>query len=177
MSHCVSKQLKLQNHTCINLIFISGVGLDMSSDLLFISVSNGYVYRSSLSKKSISEPILTPETISYKPQDLSVDWLNRHLYVLGEVYYTKKGWSNTTSYWKILRSDFDGKNQIVALSGFNSRPIHFEVDAYNGSVYFLHYYQSILNVSWVQFTLRFRNNYLYQGHTNISCMLGSKPNL
>ncbi|CAH0586987.1 unnamed protein product [Chrysodeixis includens] len=116
---------------------ISGVGLDISSDSLFISVSNGYVYRSSLSKKSTPEPILTAENISYKPQDLSVDWLNRHLYVLGEVYYTKEGWANMTffSNWEIIRCDFDGKNQIVALSGFNSRPIHFEVDAYNGYLF------------------------------------------
>lgn len=65
-----------------------------------------------------------------------MDWLNRHLYILGEVYYTKESadWSNLTfySYWEIIRCDFDGKNQLVALSGFNSRPIHFEVDAYNG---------------------------------------------
>nr|XP_026496387.1 proto-oncogene tyrosine-protein kinase ROS isoform X1 [Vanessa tameamea] len=118
---------------------ITGVGLDFSSDTLFISVSDGFVYRSSLVKKSISEPILTPKNILYKPLDLSVDWLNRHLYVLGEVYYTRESsnWSNTSLYssWEILRCDFDGKNQIVALSGFNSRPIHFEVDAYNGYLF------------------------------------------
>ncbi|CAB3226870.1 unnamed protein product [Arctia plantaginis] len=118
---------------------ITGVGLDISSNSLFISVSNGYIYRSSLSRKSTSEPILSPKNISYKPQDLSVDWLNRHLYILGEVYYTKESadWSNLTfySYWEIIRCDFDGKNQLVALSGFNSRPIHFEVDAYNGYLF------------------------------------------
>lgn len=112
------------------------MGLDLYSDSLFVSVSNGFVYRSSLTKKGVSEPILTPGNISYKPLDLSVDWLNRHLYVLGEVYYTKEGsnWPNTSLYssWEILRCDFDGKNQLVALSGFNTRPIHFEVDAYNG---------------------------------------------
>lgn len=83
---------------------------------------------------SVSEPILRPNNIFYKPLDLSVDWLNRHLYVLGEVYYTKESLSNSTlfSNWEIIRCDFDGKNQIVALSGFNSRPLHFEVDAYNG---------------------------------------------
>ncbi|KAJ8716622.1 hypothetical protein PYW07_003249 [Mythimna separata] len=114
---------------------ITGVGLDISSDSLFTSVSNGYVYRSSLSKKSTSEAILTPE--NYKPQDLSVDWLNRHLYVLGEVQYRRADWSNVTfiTNWEILRCDFDGKNLIVALSGFISRPIHFEVDAYNGYLF------------------------------------------
>ncbi|XP_072932674.1 proto-oncogene tyrosine-protein kinase ROS [Epargyreus clarus] len=113
---------------------ITGVGLDVYSDSLFVSVSNGYVYRSSLSRKSQSEAIFTPATISYKPLDLSVDWLNRHLYVLGEVYYSKEN-SSLYSSWEILRCDFDGKNQIVALSGFNSRPIHFEVDAYNGYLF------------------------------------------
>ncbi|KAI5646079.1 protein tyrosine kinase domain-containing protein [Phthorimaea operculella] len=118
---------------------ITGVGIDVSSDLLFVSVSNGYVYRSSLSWKSIPEPILSPHNISYRPLDLSVDWLNRHLYVLGEVYYTKDANSSNTSLysnWEILRYDFDGRNQVVALSGyFHSRPIHFEVDAYNGYLF------------------------------------------
>ncbi|KAJ2951162.1 hypothetical protein O0L34_g5554 [Tuta absoluta] len=118
---------------------ITGLGIDVSSDLLFVSVSNGYVYRSSLSWKSIPEPILSPHNISYRPLDLSVDWLNRHLYVLGEVYYTKDANSSNTSLysnWEILRYDFDGRNQVVALSGyFHSRPIHFEVDAYNGYLF------------------------------------------
>lgn len=118
------------------MFLIIGVGLDISTDYLFISTSNGFVYRSSLSKKSLSVPILSPDNISYKPLDLSVDWLNKHLYVLGEVYYEREGskWANTTIYanWEILRCDFDGKNQLVALAGFNNRPIHFEVDPYNG---------------------------------------------
>ncbi|XP_041979738.1 proto-oncogene tyrosine-protein kinase ROS isoform X2 [Aricia agestis] len=118
---------------------ITGVGIDLSSDSLFVSVSSGFVYRSTLSNKSASEPILTPKNMAYKPLDLSVDWLNRHLYVLGEVYYTKEdeNWSNASVYsnWEISRCDFDGKNQIVALSGFNTRPIHFEVDAYNGYLF------------------------------------------
>ncbi|KOB68746.1 Tyrosine-protein kinase receptor, partial [Operophtera brumata] len=101
-----------------------------------IITGTGFVYRSALSKKSASEPILTPENILYKPLDLSVDWLNHHLYVLGEVYYSKEAANrqSMTPYpnWEIIRCDFGGKNQIVALSGFNSRPIHFEVDAYNG---------------------------------------------
>lgn len=107
----------------------------MTSDSLFVSVSNRYVYRSSLSKKSSSEAILTPHNISYQPLDLSVDWLNRHLYVLGQVYYRRDDGNSSVTYpnWEILRYDFDGKNQVVALSGyFHSRPIHFEVDAYNG---------------------------------------------
>lgn len=113
--------------------FIVGVGLDVSSDSLFVSVSNGFVYRSSLSQKSDYEAILTPDNISWKPLDLSVDWLNRHLYVLGEVHYTAESLSPVDlSKWEIIRCDFDGKNQIIAYSGFNARPIHFEVDAYNG---------------------------------------------
>ncbi|XP_032516846.2 proto-oncogene tyrosine-protein kinase ROS isoform X1 [Danaus plexippus] len=118
---------------------IKGVGLDLSSDSLFVSVSNGFVYRSSLLRKSHSEAILRSENILDKPLDLSVDWLNKHLYVLAEVNYNKEAsnWSNASLYasWKILRCDFDGRNQLVALSGFNSRPIHFEVDSYNGYLF------------------------------------------
>lgn len=104
-----------------------GIGLDVSSDFLFISDSNGFVYKSSLTITNVSEAILTPKT-NFKPLDLSVDWLNRHLYVLGEIDYPREG----TSSWEILRYDFDGKNELVAKAGFFSRPIHFEVDAYNG---------------------------------------------
>lgn len=139
--HSLIKNYFRQSNIAIHdIVLVSGVGLDISSDSLFTSVSNGYVYRSSLSRKSTSEAILTPE--NYKPQDLSVDWLNRHLYVLGEVHYRRPDFSNVTfiTNWEILRCDFDGKNLIVALSGFNSRPIHFEVDAYNGLVWFFHTY-------------------------------------
>lgn len=93
------------------------------------------MYRSSLSRKNAAHPILRPENIKFKPLDLSVDWLNRHLYILGEVNYSKESdWPESSLHlnWEILRFDFDGKNQLVALSGFTSRPIHFEVDAYNG---------------------------------------------
>ncbi|XP_073955418.1 receptor protein-tyrosine kinase sevenless isoform X2 [Choristoneura fumiferana] len=117
---------------------ITGVGLDVSSNYLFVSVSDGCVYRSSLSRKNAAHPILRPENIKFKPLDLSVDWLNRHLYVLGEVNYSKESdWPESSLHlnWEILRFDFDGKNQLVALSGFTSRPIHFEVDAYNGYLF------------------------------------------
>ncbi|XP_038214357.1 proto-oncogene tyrosine-protein kinase ROS [Zerene cesonia] len=117
---------------------ITGVGVDISSNSLFISVSNGYVYRSSLSKKNVPEAILTPDTISYKPLDLSVDWLNKHLYILGEVYHKNEGSLNNASMypsWEISRCDFDGKNKMFTLAGFHSRPIHFEVDAYNGYLF------------------------------------------
>ncbi|XP_028033617.1 proto-oncogene tyrosine-protein kinase ROS isoform X3 [Bombyx mandarina] len=116
---------------------ITGVGIDISSDSLFVSVSDGFVYKGSLSKKSIPEPILFSKNIVMKPLDLSVDWLNRHLYVLGESLYTKEESSNVSSLttWEIIRCDFDGSNPVVALTGFNSRPIHFEVDAYNGYLF------------------------------------------
>ncbi|XP_050679139.1 proto-oncogene tyrosine-protein kinase ROS-like isoform X2 [Leptidea sinapis] len=118
---------------------VTGVAVDISSDFLFISVSSGHVYRSSLSKKSVSKVILTPKTIAYKPLDLSVDWLNRHLYVLGEDYNnndeSRGNDSSAYSNWKIWRYDFEGKNQLVAYAELYSRPIHFEVDAYNGYLF------------------------------------------
>ncbi|CAG9787793.1 unnamed protein product [Diatraea saccharalis] len=117
---------------------ITGVGLDVSSDSLFVSVSNGFVYRSSLSKKSEPEAVFVPGIIPCQPLDLSVDWLNRHLYVLAEITYMVESSNPATdilSKWEIIRCDFDGKNMIVAYSGFNVRPIHFEVDAYNGYLF------------------------------------------
>lgn len=70
--------------------------------------------------------ILTPEDTSFRPLDLSVDWLNQHLYILGQVA-REEG-----PMWQVSRCGFDGRGLTVAVAGITVRPLHIEVDPYNG---------------------------------------------
>lgn len=63
------------------------------------------------------------------PSLLTVDWLNRHLYILGEMVSNS---DSSAKAWSILRCDYEGKNLIVAYGGITEKPLQIEVDPYNG---------------------------------------------
>lgn len=109
---------------------IRGVAIHVASSQLFVSTSAGYVYRTSITEKSKPEVILSPNQVNFEPLSLSVDWLNRHLYVLGEVKHTK-------TIWQIARCNLDGRGLTVAVAGFLNRPSHIEVDPYNGYLFWI----------------------------------------
>lgn len=112
------------------------MGIDISEDILFISDSNGSVIKTTLSKGGVGEIVFNSSMVSYKPLDLSVDWLNKYLYILGEINHSKlASKEGNNSRWQIFRCDYEGKSPMVAYGGFNSRPIHIEVDPYNGYIY------------------------------------------
>lgn len=109
---------------------IRGVAIHVASAQLFVSTSMGYVYRTSIRKRSEAEAILSPGRVNFKPFSLSVDWLNLHLYVLGEV-------KHASTVWQIARCNLDGKGLTVAMAGFLTRPSHIEVDPYNGYIFWV----------------------------------------
>ncbi|XP_070164576.1 proto-oncogene tyrosine-protein kinase ROS isoform X4 [Polyergus mexicanus] len=109
---------------------IRGVAIHVASAQLFVSTSMGYVYRTSIIERSEAEAILSPGRVIFKPLSLSVDWLNLHLYVLGEV-------KHATTVWQIARCNLDGKGLTVAMAGFLTRPSHIEVDPYNGYIFWV----------------------------------------
>ncbi|XP_032680151.1 proto-oncogene tyrosine-protein kinase ROS isoform X3 [Odontomachus brunneus] len=109
---------------------IRGVAIHVASSQLFVSTSAGYVYRTSITEKSKPEIILSPDQVNFEPLSLSVDWLNRHLYVLGEVKHTK-------TIWQIARCNLDGRGLTVAVAGFLNKPSHIEVDPYNGYLFWI----------------------------------------
>lgn len=109
---------------------IRGVAIHVASAQLFISTSMGYVYRTSIIERSTPKVILSPDGVNFKPLSLSVDWLNLHLYVLGEV-------NHATTVWQITRCNLDGKSLTVAMAGFLTRPSHIEVDPYNGYLFWV----------------------------------------
>ncbi|XP_023290821.1 proto-oncogene tyrosine-protein kinase ROS isoform X2 [Orussus abietinus] len=109
---------------------IRGVAIHVASAQLFVSDALGYVYRTSITKPSEPIVILQPSQANFKPLSLSVDWLNLHLYVLGEV-------KHATTVWQIARCNLDGRGLTVAMAGFLTRPSHIEVDPYNGYLFWV----------------------------------------
>ncbi|XP_017879766.1 proto-oncogene tyrosine-protein kinase ROS isoform X2 [Ceratina calcarata] len=113
-----------------NTSVIRGVAIHVASAQLFISDSLGYVYRTSITKRTKPTVILSPSQANFKPLSLSVDWLNLHLYILGEV-------KHATTVWQIARCNLDGRGLTVAVAGFLTRPTHIEVDPYNGYLFWV----------------------------------------
>ncbi|XP_043520805.1 proto-oncogene tyrosine-protein kinase ROS isoform X2 [Frieseomelitta varia] len=113
-----------------NTSTIRGIAIHVASAQLFISDSLGYVYRTSITKRTKPTVILSPSQVNFKPLSLSVDWLNLHLYILGEV-------KHATTVWQIARCNLDGRGLTVAVAGFLTRPTHIEVDPYNGYLFWV----------------------------------------
>ncbi|XP_076244805.1 receptor protein-tyrosine kinase sevenless isoform X2 [Calliopsis andreniformis] len=113
-----------------NTSTIRGVAIHVASAQLFVSDSLGYVYRTSIIKRTTPTVILSPSQANFKPLSLSVDWLNLHLYILGEV-------KHATTVWQIARCNLDGRGLTVAVAGFLTRPTHIEVDPYNGYLFWV----------------------------------------
>nr|XP_012141859.1 PREDICTED: proto-oncogene tyrosine-protein kinase ROS isoform X2 [Megachile rotundata] len=113
-----------------NTSTIRGVAIHVASAQLFVSDSMGYVYRTSITKRTKPTVILSPSQANFKPLSLSVDWLNLHLYILGEV-------KHATTVWQIARCNLDGRGLTVAVAGFLTRPTHIEVDPYNGYLFWV----------------------------------------
>ncbi|CRK90687.1 CLUMA_CG004384, isoform A, partial [Clunio marinus] len=111
---------------------ITGIALDVRKKLIFIAEDDGCIYQSSLDLTDRSdkvEVICQKNGLNFKPLLLSVDWLNDHLYIMGESAHHES--------WTISRCDFDGKKLIVAVGGLNGKPIHIEVDPYNGYLFWV----------------------------------------
>jgi proto-oncogene tyrosine-protein kinase ROS len=66
---------------------------------------------------------------NFKPTLLSLDWLNEHLYILGEVE------ADSQRYYQIARCDLDGNGFVVAIAGLQRRPSCIEVDSFNGYLF------------------------------------------
>lgn len=111
---------------------IRGVAIHVASAQLFVSTSTGYVYRTSIIERSMPKVILNPSGVNFKPLSLSIDWLNLHLYVLGEVKHAM-----TATVWQIARCNLDGKSLTVAVAGLFTRPSHIEIDPYNGYLFWV----------------------------------------
>lgn len=113
---------------------ILGIAIHIDQKLIFVADRAGYVFRGPLEKHN--EPrraILEPHSdVNFAPILLSVDWLNNHLYILGQVTHP-----NSANSWQISRCDLNGKGRTVALSGLQRKPDQIEVDPYNGYLFWV----------------------------------------
>uniref|UniRef100_A0A182PM52 Fibronectin type-III domain-containing protein n=1 Tax=Anopheles epiroticus TaxID=199890 RepID=A0A182PM52_9DIPT len=111
---------------------IRGTATHIRRGLLFVSDDAGYIYRapSLPGAEKARVAILAPGAVNnFRPTLLSVDWLNEHLYVLGQARPTKL--------WQIAYCDFGGGHLTVAIAGLQRRPDHFAVDPYNGYLFWV----------------------------------------
>ncbi|KFB37897.1 AGAP000015-PA-like protein [Anopheles sinensis] len=111
---------------------ILGTATHIRRGLIFVSDEAGYIYRVPSKPDGEHErvPILTPSAgNNFRPTLLSVDWLNDHLYILGQV--------RNTMLWQISRCDFDGGHLMVAIAGLQRGPDYFEVDPFNGYLFWV----------------------------------------
>ncbi|XP_025828950.1 proto-oncogene tyrosine-protein kinase ROS isoform X3 [Agrilus planipennis] len=119
---------------------IRGTAIHISKQVLFISVSSRSsesILRMNLSEnknKNVTVVLSSTEThnTDFRPRDLSVDWLNNQLYILGETSGPKKT-------WQVTRCDLDGKGIQVAVAGLQEKPHHMEVDPCNGFLFWVTY--------------------------------------
>ncbi|KAK4881780.1 hypothetical protein RN001_005099 [Aquatica leii] len=111
--------------------FIKGIAIHVNQQLLFVSDSSAKVHKILVtSSPKRSTTILSPPHIDFLPLELSVDWLNNQLYILGEVKHQRQ-------VWQITRCDLDGYGHQVALAGLRIKPHHIEVDPYNGFLFWV----------------------------------------
>jgi proto-oncogene tyrosine-protein kinase ROS len=110
---------------------ITAIALHVRRQLIFVAEDNGCIYQASLDltkeKNDKKEVICQKNGLNFKPSLLSVDWLNDHLYIMGEMTSNSQLKS-----WSISRCDYEGKKLIVAVGGLNEKPAYVEVDPYNG---------------------------------------------
>ncbi|XP_031627487.1 proto-oncogene tyrosine-protein kinase ROS-like isoform X2 [Contarinia nasturtii] len=109
---------------------ITGIGIHVAKKLLFITDTYN-IYRAPLSNSTLESRvrIYSTENTNQVPLVLSVDWLNDKLYILFESdTMNQKG-------WQISRCNIDGSHLQVVYGGLPSKPVHFQVDPFNGYLF------------------------------------------
>ncbi|VEN47844.1 unnamed protein product [Callosobruchus maculatus] len=106
---------------------LRGISLHINKKLLFITDTLGYVSKIIL-KDDTRLNILTPQNLDFMPLDLTVDWLNDHLYIIGEIKYEMQK-------YVIKRCDINGDALITVQSGLYVKPSSIQVDPINGYLF------------------------------------------
>lgn len=95
--------------------------MNIYQNIIYITDSSGTLL--SLSNNKLNILLVTEEEVY---NDLTIDWLNNHLYILSSSIKNR----NTTLY-SIKKYDIEQK-KIEIISEFNYQPIQIEVDPCNG---------------------------------------------
>lgn len=112
---------------------ITGIAIHCAKKFLFIADDGGFINRASLEiGNSETTTIIDPRAgLNFQPLLLSVDWLNDQLYILGRRH------NGTLTVWEISRCFLDGTGMTVATGGLFQKPLHIEVDPFNGFLYWV----------------------------------------
>lgn len=113
---------------------LTGIAIHQAKQLIFIADMDGFIRRGSLQvpHQNVDDMtvVIDPQMgMNFLPLLLSIDWLNDHLYLLGEVSSPKR--------WQISRCHLDGTGMTVAVAGLYQKPLYIEVDPFNGYLYWV----------------------------------------
>ncbi|XP_025412408.1 proto-oncogene tyrosine-protein kinase ROS isoform X3 [Sipha flava] len=104
---------------------IYGVSMDISKNITYISDSSGSLL--SLVNNKTYVLLTTKKEIL---MDLTIDWLNNHLYIL--ILSTI---NSDTKVYSIKKFDLEQKKMFEVVSGFDYKPFQIEVDPCNGYLF------------------------------------------
>ncbi|XP_014223646.1 proto-oncogene tyrosine-protein kinase ROS [Trichogramma pretiosum] len=105
---------------------IRDVALHMSSSFFYVSDSADNLHRVSFNGSNATRLNISDDL---RPWLLSVDWLNRRLYVSGS--------KDDIAYWEIHSYDLDGTNERLVVSELNNQPSSLQVDSVNGYLFWI----------------------------------------
>lgn len=102
------------------------MGFHISKKLIFVVDTEGYVSRIAMERNSKTKvDILKPQNLDFIPLDVTVDWLNNYLYILGEMKFQ-------ISRYIIKRCDLNGSSLTVAYADLSKKPSCMQIDPING---------------------------------------------
>lgn len=110
---------------------IVGIAIHVAQQLLFVADEAANVFRMRLDPAD-RQPLLIrrrDSTDNGAPLQLSMDWLNDQLYMLIERRLDGQ------QVWHIARCHLNGDGETVVLAGLRHPPTQFEVDPYNGYLF------------------------------------------
>ncbi|KAL1489268.1 hypothetical protein ABEB36_014201 [Hypothenemus hampei] len=114
-------------------VSIESLGIHISRQLLFMSDTAGCLWRIPVEQETKNKTLLLdPSKTDFFPLDISVDWINEQLYILGEA----KPRTNSGKFL-IKRCNLDGTGLTVALAGLTMRPVAIEIDPCNGYLFWI----------------------------------------
>ncbi|XP_060523893.1 proto-oncogene tyrosine-protein kinase ROS isoform X2 [Cylas formicarius] len=110
---------------------LQGIDIHISQKLLFISDDNGSVWRVPIEQETKNKTlILTKSQLGFVPLNISVDWLNDQIYILGKVTPRKD-----QERYIIKRCNLEGGDLTVAFAGLSRQPTTMQVDPCNGYLF------------------------------------------
>lgn len=104
------------------MFFCLGVSMNIYQNITYIIDSSGSLL--SLTNDKLNILLITEKEVF---MDITIDWLNNHLYILTSSMKTR----NTTVY-SIKKFDIEQKKIVEIISEINQQPFQIEVDPCNG---------------------------------------------